>query len=168
MILPTNSILTSWPPTNQSKIHPKLVTNLEKFGQLHHKCHVLVTSPLIGHHEQAAISLLQDEYLTTDMLFLPMHNSKQCVESMQNIAKLCSKRFSDLVGRRMKSLESQLVSEEAVMSILKDFGLKERECVMVMDGCGGLAGLARASEGELLDLNLDQGVIKRIMEILHT
>ena len=168
MILPTAGILTSWPPTNQSKIHPKLVENLEKFSKLHHKRYILVTSPLIGFHEQAAISFLQDEYLTTDMQFLPMHNSKECVEGMQNITKLCSKQLSALVRKRMESLESQLVSEEAVMAILRQFGLEERESVMVMDGCGGLAGLARVSKEELMDLNLDQRTIRRIMDMLHT
>lgn len=167
MILPTAAILTSWPPTNQSKIHPKLAENLAKFSQLHHKRYVFVTSPLIGFHEQAAISFLQDEYLMTDMQFLPMHSSKECVEGMQNITKLCSKQLSALVRKRMESLETQLVSEEAVMSILKEFGLAERECVMVMDGCGGLAGLARVSEEELMDLNLEHGTIKRIMDLLH-
>ena len=168
MILPSSNILTSWPPTDQSKIHPKLAENLDKFGKLHHRRYVLITSPLIGFHEQAAISFLQEEHLMTEMHFLPMHNSKECVECMQNIAKLCSKPSSTLVRRRMDALETRLASEESVMSILKGFGLAERECVMVMDGCGGLAGLARASEGELMDLNLEQGTIKRIMETLHT
>ena len=107
--------------------------------------------------------------MMTDIHFLPMHNSKECAEGMQNIAKLCSKPLSALVRKRMEVLESELVSEETVMSILKELGLgAERECVMVMDGCGGLAGLARASEGELTDLNLEQGTVKKIMDVLHS
>ncbi len=101
------------------------------------------------------------------MHFLPMHNSKECMEGMQNVAKLCSKQFSALIRRRMESLETQLVSEEVVISVLKELGLRERECVMVMDGCGGLAGLARVSKGELMDLNLEQGTIKGVLDMLH-
>jgi hypothetical protein len=38
---------------------------------------------------------------------------------------------------------------------------------MLMDGCGGLSGLAQASEEELVDLNLDRAMIRRIMELIH-
>lgn len=167
MILPTSSILTSWPPTDQSKILPQLAGNIEKFSKLHHRCYILVSSPLIGSHEQAAIGLLQDSFLTANVQFLPMHNSKECVTCMQNVAKLTCKPLSTLVQKRMADLESQLESEDSVISILRECGLKERECVMVMDGCGGLSGLAQATEGELMDLDLDHGTIRSIMNLIH-
>lgn len=167
MILPTSSILTSWPPTDQSKILPQLSSNIEKFSKLHHRCYILVSSPLIGSHEQAAIGLLQENFLTANVQFLPMHNSNECVTCMQNVAKLTCKPLSTLVQKRMADLESQLESEDSIMSILRGCGLKERECVMVLDGCGGLSGLAQATEGELMDLNLDQGTIRSIMNLIH-
>lgn len=168
MILPTSSILTTWPPTEQSKLLPQLALNLDKFSKLHHRRYILVTSPLIGAHEQAVISLLQDRFLMTNMQFLPMHNSKECVSCMQNIAKLTCKPLSALVLSRMADLESQLVSEEGVMGILGGCGLSPRECVMLMDGCGGLSGLAQASKEELVDLNLDRATIKYIMDLIHS
>lgn len=116
----------------------------------------------------AAISLLQDRFLTDQIQFLPMHNSKECVKCMQNIAKLSSKPVSVLVQGRMADLGSQLESEDGIMPILKELGLDEREQVMVMDGCGGLCGLAQASEKELMDLNLDPGTIRSVMELLHS
>lgn len=168
MLLPTSSILTTWPPTEQSKIIPQLAENLKKFDKLHHRCYALVTSPLIGAHERATIGLLQDKFLTTDIQFLPMHNSRECVECMENIAKVTCKPLLEVVQRRMEALETQLGSEEGVMAVLSGFGFCEREMVMVMDGCGGLAGLARASEGDLRDLNLEHGTIRKIMDIFHT
>lgn len=87
---------------------------------------------------------------------------------MQNIARLASKPLSTIVQKRMAALESQLESEESVLSILKEVGFTERESLMVMDGCGGLSGLAQTTEEELMDLNLDQGTIKRIMNLLHS
>ena len=102
-----------------------------------------------------------------NMQFLPMHNSKECAGCMLNIAKLTCKPLSALVQSRMDDLEAQLVSEEGVMTILRGCGLSQRECVMLMDGCGGLSGLAQASEDELVDLNLDRASIKTIMELFH-
>lgn len=104
----------------------------------------------------------------SNMQFLPMHNCKECFDCMQNIAKLTCKPLSALVQSRMADLESQLVSEEGVMAILSGCGLNPRECVMLMDGCGGLSGLAQASEEELVDLNLDRAAIKNIMELIHS
>lgn len=167
MILPTSSILTSWPPTDQSKLRPQLLANLENFCKLHHRCYVLVTAPLIGSHEQATINLLQESFLMANMQFLPMHNSKECVTCMQSIAKLTSKPVSALVQSRMVDLESQVASEEGVMAVLSGCGLSPRECVMLMDGCGGLSGLAQASEEELVDLNLDRATIRKFLNLLH-
>lgn len=102
-----------------------------------------------------------------NMQFLPMHNSKECVDCMMNIAKLTCKPLSSLIQSRMDDLESQLVSEEGAMAVLRGCGLSQRECVMLMDGCGGLSGLAQASESELVDLNLDRASIKSIMALFH-
>lgn len=168
MLLPTTSVLSSWPPTQQSHILPQIAEHLEKFSRLHHKCYVLVTSPLMGKNEQAILSLLQDKFLTNQIQFLPMHNSKECVSCMQNIARLSSRPLSALVRKRMVALESQLASEENVLCILKELGLDQRESLMVMDACGGIAGLVRATAGELADLNLDQGTIRRVMNLLHS
>ena len=67
----------------------------------------------------------------------------------------------------MTDLEQQLESEENIISILREFGFSERECVMILDGCGGLCGLARASAEELIDLNLDTNTVRRVIGLLH-
>ena len=168
MLLPTTSVLTNWPPTEQSKILPQIAEHLDKFSRLHHKCYVLVTSPLIGANEQAVIGLLQEKFLSANMQFLPMHNARECVSSMQNIAKLVSRPLVALVQKRIGVMEANLQSEETVMCILKELGFDERESLMVMDGCGGLSGLARATEGELLDLNLNRGTVRKVMKLFHS
>ena len=168
MILPTSNILTSWPPTEQSKIAPEVTQNLEKFSKLHHKCYVLVTAPLIGRYEQATHGLLQDHFLTGNIHFLLLHNSKECADSMLSIVKIASKSLSCLIKKRMADLEMQLESEENVIAILKGFGFTERECVMILDGCGGLSGLAQASVADLMDLNFDSVTANRIISFLHS
>ena len=169
MILPTSSLLTRWPPTNQSRLCPQVSENLDRFSKLHHRRYVLVTAPLMGSHELAAFTLLQEKFLTDDMQFLPMHNSQECVSSMTTIARAMHKPVSALINSRMSTLlESQLVSEETVMSILSGCGLTPSECMMLMDGCGGLSGVAQASEQELVDLNLNRKTVKKIMDLMQT
>lgn len=96
-----------------------------------------------------------------------MHNSRECMSCMLNIAKVTCRPLSDLIRKRMAALEAQLVSEESILFVLREFGLSEQESFMVLDGCGGLAGLARASAEELRDLNLTQETVKSVMCLLH-
>lgn len=111
--------------------------------------------------------MLQDRFLTSGVQFLPMHNANECVMSMQNIAKLTCKNMSTVVRKRMEDIETRLESEETILSTLKEFGFSERECLMVMDGCGGISGLAMATASDLVDLNLDASRVRTIMDLLH-
>ena len=167
MILPTSSILTSWPPTEKSTIPSLLAQNLDKFCKLHHKCYVLITSPLIGHHEQAVVSMLQDFYLKENLQFLPLHSCNECLSCMFNIAKVTCKPLSGLIQQRMSEFEREIESEDSILAILKGIKFSESECVMVLDGCGGLSGLAQASVEDLMDLNLDSKTVERVMRLLH-
>lgn len=67
----------------------------------------------------------------------------------------------------MAELEREVESEDSILAILKGLGFSERECVMVLDGCGGLSGMARASVEDLMDLNLDSKNVERVMHLLH-
>lgn len=67
----------------------------------------------------------------------------------------------------MADLETEVASENSILVVLKGLGLSESECVMVLDGCGGLSGMARASVEDFLDLNLDSKTVERVMHLLH-
>ena len=75
--------------------------------------------------------------------------------------------LSNLVQQRMMELEREVYSEDIILEILKGLGFSERECVMVLDGCGGLSGMAQASVEDLMDLNLDSRTVERVMNLLH-
>ena len=168
MILPTANVLTSWPPTDKSEIHSQVSQNLDKLAELHHSCYVLVTSPLFGNHEQAAVSLLQDTFLGKGLQFIPLHSSKECLQCMLNITKVTSMPVSSVIRQRVAMLKEEMKSEESILGILQRMGLSESDGVMVLDGCGGISAVARASYGDLIDLNLSSATVAKLVKLLHS
>jgi len=168
MILPTANVLTSWPPTDKSEIHTQVAHNLDKLAELHHSCYVLVTSPLFGSHEQAAVSLLQEAFLGKELQFIPLHSSKECLQCMLNITRVTSAPVSKVIQQRVAALKEEMKSEESILGILRRVGLSESEGVMVLDGCGGISAIARASYEDLVDLNLSPSTVVKLMKLLHS
>ncbi len=168
MILPVSNVLSSWPPTNRSEIHSQVSQNIERFSELHHQCYILLTAPLFGRHEQAVVSHLQDVFLDRDLQFVPQHNAKECMTCMQNITKVTCKPICEVIEQRMVALKKEIESEGSVLEILKRLGLTESESMMVLDGCGGLSGMAKTSYEDLMDLNLPTITVGKIMRLFHS
>ncbi len=165
MILPAMQVMHS----NKTHIDSEVATNLKKFSQLHHKCYVFILSGLFGPHEQRILSILQEEYFSTDLSFLPAHNVGECAQCMFSIAKVLSKPLSDVIRERLQRLCDKVCSEDNILTILTELGVDQRTGLILLDGCGGLAGVARATrKGELIDYNISRSLIASITKVLNT
>ncbi len=167
MAVTVNDALTDWPPTEACQIDPAFDQRLLQFSKLHHKCYVLLCTPMLGINEQKVLSALQDHFLSCGLHFLPVHNASECVESMVTIAKVLCKPLSLVILERLERVQHQLVSEEKVVGIVEKIGLKEFETFLLMDGCGRLASIAQLSMEELMDLSLDGPAAQKVLEFLH-
>lgn len=168
MVLPAAEVLVKCSPSRKPQIRPEVEANLKTFSELRHKCYVFLCAPLIGTSEQNILSLLQDNYLNSNLQFLPAHNSKECTESMFSVSKVMCKPLSTVIRERFERLRDQVTSEENIIGVLSELGVDERKSVFLLDGCGGLAGVARAAKnGELVDYNLDSFLVAYIEKILN-
>ena len=169
MILPASDVLSHHTSRScQPQIDPEVSLNLKKFDELRHKCYVFVSTPLIGESEQTVLSLLQEEFLSTDLHFLPVHNTTEYTECMLSISKVMCKPLSDVIRGRFERLRDQVCSEESILLILSELGIDERMGTYLLDGCGSLAGVARATRsGELIDYNVESSLIASIEETLN-
>ena len=114
------------------------------------------------------VSLLQETFLKEDLQFIPLHNSNECLSCMLNITKVTCKPLSEVISQRMAMLKKELESEDSILGILGRLGLSESESMMVLDGCGGLSGLARATYEDVVDLNIDSRTLEKVMSLLHS
>lgn len=87
---------------------------------------------------------------------------------MQNITKVTCKPICEVIEQRMVALKKEIESEGSVLEILKRLGLTESESMMVLDGCGGLSGMAKTSYEDLMDLNLPTITVGKIMRLFHS
>ncbi len=165
MILQASTILHS----SKYHIDQEIATNLKKFSELRHKCYVFLSAPLIGVSEQKVLSLLQEEYLNTDLKFLPVHNVSECGECIFSITKVLCKPLSDVIRERFRRLRDQVCSEENILMVLAELGIDQRTGTILLDGCGGLSGVAKATRrGELIDYNVSGSLMTSIQEVLNT
>ena len=168
MVLPSSEVLDACPSSHKLQIRPEVKANLKKLSELRHKCYVFLCAPLIGTTEQNILYLLQDNYLHSNLQFLPAHNSKECTESMFSIAKVMCKPLSTVIRERFERLRGQVTAEENVIGVLAELGVDERKSMFLLDGCGGLAGVARAAKnGELVDYNLNSSLVTYMEKILN-
>lgn len=167
MIVPVNKTLTSWPPTDKPQLHEDLLKNFAEFTKLKHKCFVLLCSAVHGADEQQVLSLLQQHFLCDRLNFLPVHNSKECVECMINIAKVSCKPLSDVIRGRFERVQQQFLSEENIAAIVRGMAIEEAKCGLVLDGCQGLSGMAKATQRDLQDCNIDASVANFVWNLLH-
>ena len=173
MIVPMKEILTvNNAPSHENNSFPhinaQLLDNLLSFSKLRHKCYVLLCAPLMSTNEQKIFSLMEQKFLMEDLQFVPVHNSKECMEYMTSIAKVTCKPLSTIIRQRYEKVKHQLLTEENVISILQEMvDVTERESVLLLDGCGGLGGIGRISVEELIDYNLDAGVARDMHSVLH-
>ena len=157
IIIPIAETLAEWPPKEHCCIDSLLNQRLHKFSELHHKCYVLLNAPMIGSNEQKVISALQQKYMNNDLSFLVMHNSNECVECMLSIVKVMCKEVSSMIRQRMERVQEQLLSEEAVLSMIQLCGVNRHASTVLLDGCGTLAWVAQASSNieQLMEYSLD-------------
>ena len=168
MVLPANETLSSWPPNNdRPEIHKDLLKNFAEFIKLKHNCFVLLCSAVFGKDEQRVLSLLQQRYFSNQLNFLPVHNSKECIECMVSIAKVSCKPLSDIIRERFERVQQQFLSEETVTTILCAMGIEETKCGLLLDGCQGLSGMAKATQRDLQDYNIDAVVANSVWNLLH-
>lgn len=167
MILPVSDTITSWPPNDQPQLHKELLKNLTEFSKLKHKCFVLLCSALYGTNEQKVLSLLQQHFFSFQLNFLPVHNSKECTECMISIAKVSCKPLSDVIRERFERVHHQFLSEENIASIVCGMGIEEAKYGLLLDGCQGLVGIAKASQHDLQDCNINASVAKSVWNLLH-
>ncbi len=165
MILSASQVMHS----SQAHIDSEVSSNLKKFSQLHHKCFVFLLSGLIGTQEQKILSILQEEYLNSDLSFLLAHNIPECAQCMFSIAKVLCKPLSDVIRGRLQRLYGQVCSEDNILAVLSELGIDQCTGIILLDGCGGLAGIARATQrGELVDYNISHSLISSITKVLNT
>ena len=164
LMLSISEALTQWPPDDHCQIDPNLVNRLSKFSELHHRHYVLLCAPMLGSNEQKVVSALQQKYMFHDLGFLPVHNSNECVECMSSIAKVACKSVSLAIRERIEQVQEQLISEEAILSIIQLTGVSRHVSTVLLDGCGSLAGIAHASRSSerLLDCSLDTGTVQSV------
>ena len=157
MILPAADTLASWPPKEHCSVDPTLAGRLAKFSELHHKCYVILTAPMLGSNEQKVMSLLQQQYMRHALGFLLAHNASECVDCMSSIVKVTSKAMVSVIRERMERVHRQLLSEEAVLTTIQLCGVNRHAGTVLLDGCGSLAGVARASFdiAQLTDCSID-------------
>ena len=168
MTVAVSDVLTTWPPTETCQIDPAFAQRLLQFSKLHHKCYVLLCAPMLGSNEQKVLSALQEYFLSSDLHFLPVHNASECVENMVTIAKVMCKPLSSVILERLERVQQQLVSDEAVVKIVEEIGLKEFETLLLVDGCGRLASIAQLSAEDLAELSLDGPAIQKVLTFLHS
>lgn len=165
MILPASLIMSS----NTAHVESEVASNLKKFSQLHHKCYVFVLAGLIGEAEQLILSFLQEQYLSSDLSFLPVHNADECAQCMLSIAKVMCKPLSDVIRDRFQQVHDQFTSEENILTVLGELGVDRQTGIILLDGCGGLAGVAKATRrGELIDYNMSHSLIRSVVKVLNT
>lgn len=167
MIVPTTEALTLWPPNDHPQLHKELLKNFTEFSKLKHNCFVLLCSAVYGADEQRVLSLLQQHYFSDRLNFLPVHNSKECFECMISIVKVSCKPLSDIIRERFERVQQQFFSEENVEAVVREIGVEGAKCGLLLDGCGGLSGMAKASQRDLQDYNIDASVAKSVWNLLH-
>ena len=168
MVVAVSDVLTSWPPAKTCQFDATFSQRLIKFSKIHQKCYVLLCAPMLGVNEQKVLSALQERYLPYGLHFLPVHNSNECVQCMMTIAKVMCKPVSTLIHERFKRVQEQLLSEEGILSIVDQVGLKELETLLLLDGCGSLASIAQASVDNLMEFSLDSSAALHVQNLLHT
>ena len=120
---------------------------------------------MLGSNEQKVLSALQQKYLSANLHFLPAHNSNECIECMLSIAKVACKPVSSVIRQRMERVQEQLLSEEAVLSVIQLSGVNRHASTVLLDGCGSLARVAQhASSGtaQLLEYSLDSSTAHHV------
>ena len=167
MVVPVNETLSSWPPKDHPELQKDLLKNFTEFSKLKHNCFVLLCSAVFGKDEQQVLSLLQQRYFSDRLNFLPVHNSKECIECMISIAKVSCKPLSDIIRERFERVQQQFLSEETVTAILCAMGIEESKCGLLLDGCQGLSGMAKATQRDLQDYNIDPVVANSVWNLLH-
>lgn len=170
MILPASDTLDNHSPSsNKFHVRPEVESKLKTFSELHHKCYVFLCAPMIGTYEQGVLTLLQDSFFSSSLQFLPVHNSKECTECMLSISKVTCEPLSVVIRERFVQLRDQVISEQSVMGVLTEMGVDERQSMFLLDGCRGLAGVARAAKRkELVDYNIDKSLIMSIEKLLNS
>ena len=167
MIVPVSDTLSSWPPDDKAQLQEDLLKNLTEFNKLKHKGFVLLCSAVYGADEQKVLSLLQQHFFADQLNFLPVHNSKECTECMISIAKVMCKPLSDVIRERLRSIEQQFLSEENIAAMVRGMGIEESKCGLLLDGCQGLSGIAKANLRDLQDYNIDASVANSVWNLLH-
>ena len=167
MVVPVSETLSSWPPNDRPQLRENLLKNLTEFCKLKHKCFVLLCSAVYGTNEQKVLSLLQEQFFSEPLSFLPVHNSKECTECMISIAKVSCKPLSDVIRERFERVQQQFFTEESITAIVNGMGIEQAKCGLVLDGCQGLSGLAKASQRDLQDFNVEPLVANSVWNLLH-
>ena len=162
MMVPISEALTEWPPKDHCRVDHTLAHRLSKFSELHHKCYVLLVAPMLGANEQKVISALQQRYMSASLHFLPAHNSNECAECMLSIVKVTCKEVSHVIRERLEQVQQQLLSEDAIFSIIQQVDVSRHEGSVLMDGCGSLATIAQASTHQLMECSLDSNAVNRV------
>ena len=119
---------------------------------------------MLGEDEQRVASKLQQEYMAVSLGFLVAHNSSECVECMSSIVRVTSKATSSLIRERMGRVHRRLLSEEAVIGTLQLCGVSRHAGTVLLDGCGTLAGVARAADdtAQLTECSLDSSTAQHV------
>ena len=119
---------------------------------------------MLGSNEQKVVSALQQKYMFADLNFLVAHNSNECVECMLSIVKVTCKAVSSVIRQRMEGVQERLLSEEAVLSTIQVCGINRHNSTVLLDGCGTLAGVARAasSTAQLMECSLDSDTANNV------
>ena len=167
MVVPVSETLSSWPPNDQPQLQENLLKNLTEFCKLKHNCFVLLCSAVYGADEQKVLSLLQEHFFSKQLNFLPVHNSKECTECMISIAKVSCKPLSDVIRERFERVQQQFFTEENIAMIVSGMGIDQAKCGLLLDGCQGLSGMAKASQRDLQDFNVEPSIANSVWNLLH-
>ena len=167
LVVPVSDVFTDWPPTERSQPSAILLKRLSKFCETHQKCFAIVCAPMFGSWEQRALSVLQQRFLLQHLQVMPAHNSSECVECMITIAQVASKPTCVVMRDRLQGVRDLLLSEEYTLSVVQQAGFSGSDSMLLLDGIGSVAGIARASAATLQECSLDGEVIKKVYSVFH-
>ena len=156
-------------PTNEVyQIDKQLAERITKFSELHQKCYVLLCAPMLSSNEQQVFMLLQGQFISHNLHFLPVHNASECTECMLSIARVMCKPLCSIIRQRMRLMQEHLLKEEKLLGIIQQMGVGEHESFLLLDRCGNLSSMAKASVTDFLDCSLDGSTAQNLHAFLHS
>lgn len=168
MVVPVSEALVGCPTKEVGQIDKQLAERLTKFSELHQKCYVLLCAPMLSSNKQQLFMLLQQQFVSHNLHFLPVHNANECTECMLSIARVMCKPLCSIIHERMRHMQEHLLKEEKLLGIIQQMGVGEHESFFLLDKCGNLSSMAKASVSDLLECSLDVSTVQNLYSFLHS